>query len=109
MDVDFESDDEDAVCGLMYDLAGAGGKAESTVSGKQSAMKRFDEFLATKGMDSWEKLSQKQLCKVTIFQEFGTYLSKFAYHSKKDDVLLGWLTCNQFFSGVKNKLLKKFP
>lgn len=100
--------DNDSVCGVVYDLAGTGGKAKSTVDGKNSAMKRFNDFLMTKNMKPWDKLTQSELCKKTLFQEFGTYLSKFAFHSKKDDVLIGWLTCKQFFSGVKNVIHKKF-
>lgn len=107
--MDSDSDDDATVCGVVYDLAGTGGKSASTVAGKNTAIKRFDEFLQTKGMSSSEKLSQKQVCKVTLFQEFGTYLCKFAYNSKKDDVLLGWLSCKQFLSGVKNVVCKKFP
>jgi len=107
-DDDDDNSDTESVCGKVYDLAGTGGKAKSTVKGKASAMKRFDEFLATKSMKSWTKLSQKQLCKKTLFQEFGTYISKFAFNSKKEDVLIGWLTCKQFFGGVKSVLEKKF-
>lgn len=40
-----EDSDDESVCGVVYDLAGDGGKSASTVSGKASAMKRFDEFL----------------------------------------------------------------
>lgn len=114
MNVDSDSDDnddgedDDKVCGVVYDLAGSGGKAESTVSGKNTAMKRFDEFLSTKGLGTWVKLKEKQICKVSLFQEYGTFLCKFAFNSKKEDVLLGWLSCKQFISGVKNVVWKKY-
>jgi hypothetical protein len=97
MNVESDSEDE-SVCGVVYDLAGTGGKAPSTVSNKNSAIRRFNEFLLSKGMAEWEQLSQKQLCKLSLFQEFGTYLCKFAFNSKKEDVLLGWLSCKQFIS-----------
>ena len=67
-DVDSDNDSVcDSVCGVVYDLAGTGGKAKSTVDGKNSAMKRFNDFLMTKNMKPWDKLTQSELCKKTFF------------------------------------------
>lgn len=72
-----------------YRRAGAsGGNAKSTITGRESAMYHFNKFLETKKMAPFEQLKQEELCCVTLFQEYGTYLSEFARKLRKVQYLV---------------------
>jgi len=71
---------------VVYKLSGTGGKAKSTVDGKESSMKHFEDFLVTKHMPPFADLTEDQLCDITLWQEFGTYLCDFAQNRITDDL-----------------------
>ncbi len=85
----------------VYKLSGTGGKAKSTVDGKESSMKHFEDFLATKHMPTFADLTEDELCDITMWQEFGTYLCDFAQNRRTND-LLKWGTAKQYISGPKS-------
>lgn len=115
-----------------YRRAGAsGGNAKSTITGRESAMYHFNKFLETKKMAPFDQLKQEELCCVTLFQEYGTYLSEFArkrrkvlesrclmnipshnktslFHFILQDELLSWGTAKQFLSAPKEAAKQKF-
>lgn len=67
-----------------YRCSGAtGGTAPSTIKGRVSAMYHFNQFLETKLMAPFEQLKEEELCCITLFQEYGTYLSEFARKRRK--------------------------
>jgi hypothetical protein len=80
-----DSDDSDAKSEgpVEYRLSGTGGHAKSTEGTKKASLKHFNDFLITKKMPSFEKLSESQLCNIRLFQEYGTYLSEHARKKNK--------------------------
>ena len=63
---------------IEYRRSGTSGHARSTVSGKTSAMKHFNDFLFTKRMGNFDTLNENEACSIILFQEYGTYLAEFA-------------------------------
>jgi hypothetical protein len=61
-------------------LSGQGGHTASTVAGHNIAKKRFGVFLEfiehTK--KNFDDLNENELCDLTLWQQFGTYLSEHA-------------------------------
>lgn len=76
--------------GVTYKRAGTYGAAPSTVTGKERAIDHFNDFLRTKKMPAFKDLNEQQLCNITLFQEYGTYLSEHARKKNKVRVLC-WL------------------
>lgn len=68
---------------IKFRLSGTGGTAKSTLNGYQSALYHFNAFLSAKGLPDFDTLSEKQLCCIELFQEYGTYLSEFARKKRK--------------------------
>ncbi len=60
---------------VEYRKSGTSGSAKSTVDGKKAAITVFNDFLLTKRMQTFDKLSEAELCNVDLFREYGTYLS----------------------------------
>ena len=92
-------------------LSGTFGHRPSTIAGQFSAKQHFDNFVSYKnivGKTSMDNLAEAELCSITIWQEFGTYLSEIALNTKTGD-LLKWGTAKQFFSGAKTVAKKRFP
>ncbi len=73
----------EAIDPTSYRLSGTGGHAKSTITGRGSALVHFNDFLTTKKMSNFADLSQRELCSIQLFQEYGTYLSEHARHKKK--------------------------
>ena len=69
--------------GMEYRLSGTVGHATSTVTGKANALVHFNDFLATKKMKSFKELSEEELCSLTLFQQYGTYISEYARNKRK--------------------------
>ena len=68
---------------VEYRHSGTSGHADSTVSGKASAMSHFNDFLQTKRMQSFTHLREEEVCSVQLWQQYGTYVSEFARRKHK--------------------------
>ena len=88
-----------------YREAGTGGFAKSTVRAKAAAMVHFATYLRTKNLD-YLSMSEEDLCKETLFRQFGTYLITVA--KTKGGRMLKRDTAVDYFSGVTMILKKRF-
>lgn len=66
-----------------YRHSGTSGHADSTVSGKSTAMGHFNDFLRSKKMPTFDSLSEAEVCNIQLWQQYGTYVSEFAKHKNK--------------------------
>lgn len=66
-----------------YPLCGTIGNAHSTVIGRASALKHFNDFLESKHKQPIDHLSEAELCDIPLFQQFGHYLGHFARNKNK--------------------------
>lgn len=98
-----------AESGITYRLSGTGGHAASTVAGKIAGIAHFNDFLATKSMPQFDALSESDLCCVSLWQEYGTYVSGHACNKKNGTDLLSWGTAKQVLSGPKATAESKYP
>jgi hypothetical protein len=87
-----------------YREAGTGGFANSTVRAKESAMIHFSTYLRTKSLD-YLTMTEDNLCKETLFRQFGTYLISVA--KTKGGKLLKRDTAVDYCSGVTQVLKKR--
>jgi hypothetical protein len=93
---------------MEYDRIGDGGSSASTAQNTRSALLHFAHFLESKEMGLFEACTEDDLCSVALFQEFGSYLVSTARSFNTDD-LLATKTASSYLSGVKEKILKRFP
>jgi hypothetical protein len=76
---------------VTYRRSGTSGHAPKTLTGKASALIHFNEFLRSKCLGSWDTLNEETLCNISLFQEFGTYVSEYARDRRKvEGMLLYW-------------------
>lgn len=91
-----------------YRLSGIGGHAPKTISGKDAGVSHFNDFLATKHMQPFDKLSESEVCNKSLWQEYGTYCAEFAINKKTGVDLLSPRTALQVLSGPKALAQSKF-
>jgi len=91
-----------------YRLSGTVGHAPSTIAGKVAGMAHFNDFLSTKLMQPFDKLSESEVCDVSLWQQYGTYVSECAVNKKNGTDLLSWGTAKQVLSGPKAVAENKF-
>jgi hypothetical protein len=91
---------------MLYREAGTGGRAKSTIVGKEAAMKHFKTYLLSRGI-IYSEASEEILCSESSFRQFGTYLIEDA---KLDDGrLIARDTAQENFSGAVNTLKDLYP
>lgn len=93
-------------CIMIYEEAGLTGRAQSTIRGKESAMKHYEAFLASMNL-VYEECSESVLVNESMFRQYGTYLIDFAERLDGSDVLRRD-SANQYFSGAVNTLKKLY-
>lgn len=91
-----------------YRLSGTVGHASSTIAGKAAGMAHFNDFLSTKLMQPFEKLTESEVCNIALWQQYGTYVSECAVNKKNGTDLLSWGTAKQVISGPKAVAENKF-
>ena len=120
---------------IVYDRAGNGGQAKSTLSGLASGLRNFAEFITTKRIPKsnggfstkLSELSSVDICKVELWQEYGTspYISRRPNKSNKYVIPVGDFLINnsfdakgdstaartalQYLSACKRKAKELFP
>ena len=99
---------------MQFVESGMSGTASTTIAGKANAIRRFNEFLKLKHLEEFDRIGEEEVCSISLFREFATYLTDFAKSTTKSstsepDSFLEGLSCVQIFSGVKNVTSSKFP
>lgn len=91
---------------MLYREAGTGGRAKSTIDGKEAAMKHFKTYLLTRGI-IYSESSEEIFCTESSFRQFGTYLIDEARLDNGRQIARD--TAQQYFSGAVNTLKELYP
>lgn len=95
---------------MEYEESGLGGSAAKTMQGKKQAVACFNSFTSSMAvpLPPFENLTESQLCDISLFRKFGTYLIKHARDSNSLDLVMKD-SALQYLSGVKTSAASKFP
>jgi hypothetical protein len=92
---------------VEYRLTGAGGTAPSTLVGHKYAIRHFNIYLNSRGLMAFGASQETDICILSLFQQFATYLCEFAGDQNGDLISLG--SALQYFSGAKTVTLNRWP
>ena len=83
------------------------GTSSKSVAGRTSAVKEFNKFLALGKMKDFDSRTELELCDVSLWKSFGTYLMDWARTQTNESIAVN--TAMTYLSHARNVACKKFP